>query len=122
MPVPLLRLASRWARGQGFFPVGDGGFALAQGQFETVLIDAEQHLTALDRLVVAHVHLLDQPGNVRGDLHNVGTDVTVAGPGGKHVIQHHPPDHDHGEAHDQQGQGHARPMVNKGFFMSSGID
>jgi hypothetical protein len=39
--------------GQGFFPVGDGGFSLAQGQFEAVLVDAEQHLAAFDQLVVA---------------------------------------------------------------------
>ncbi len=52
-------------------------------------------------------HLLDQPGYVRRDLHDVGTDVPVAGPGREHVVHHHAPDHDHGEAHDQQGQDHA---------------
>jgi hypothetical protein len=92
--------------GQGFLAVGHGGLGLAQGQLETVLVDAEQHLAALDQLVVAHVDLLDQPGHVRGDLHNVGADVAVTGPGGKHVIHHHAPHDDDGEGHDQQGQDH----------------
>ena len=93
--------------GQGFLTVGDGRLRLAQGQFETVLIDAEQHLAAFHQLVVAHLHLLDQPGHVRRDLHDVGTDVPVPGPGREHVIHHHAPDHDNGEGHDQQGQDHA---------------
>ncbi|MCY1360987.1 hypothetical protein D9M69_476370 [compost metagenome] len=103
----LVALGLALGLGQGFFTVGDCRFRLAQGQLEAVRIDAEQHLAALDQLVVAHLHLLDQPGDIRRDLHDVGANVPVAGPGREHVIHHHAPDHDHGEAHDQQGQHHA---------------
>ncbi|MNN55882.1 hypothetical protein D3C81_1707840 [compost metagenome] len=101
--------------GQGFFTIGDRRFRLTQGQFETVRIDAEQHLATLDHLVVAHIHLLDQPGDIRRDLHDVGTDVPVARPGREHVIHDHAPDHDNGKAHDQQGQHHAT-QGQKRFF------
>jgi hypothetical protein len=92
---------------EGFFAVGDGRFGLAQGQFETVLVDAEQHLAAFDQLVVFDFDLLDQPGHVRGDLDDVGANVAVTGPRREHVIHHHAPDEDNGESHDQQGQYHA---------------
>src|SRR3989344_1553036 len=103
----LVTLGFTLGLGQGFLAVCDRRFRLAQGQFETVLVDAEQHLAALYQLVVAHLHLLDQPGYVWRDLHDVGPDVPVTGPGREHVVHHHAPDHDHGESYDQQGQDHA---------------
>ena len=90
--------------GQGFLAVGHGGLGLAQGQLEAVLVDGEEHLALGHQLVVAHVHALDQPGHVRGDLHDVGTDVAVTGPGRKHVVHDHAPHNDDRETHDQQRQ------------------
>ncbi|MNO48956.1 hypothetical protein D3C76_392990 [compost metagenome] len=92
--------------GQGFIALGEASLGLAQGQAEAVLVDGEQHVAALDHLVVTHLDLLDQPGHIRGDLDHVGADVAVAGPGGKHVVHHHLPHEHGGEGHYQQGQDH----------------
>ncbi|MGY4360529.1 hypothetical protein ACVW0J_007022 [Bradyrhizobium sp. i1.7.7] len=59
---------------------------LPQGQRETFAINPEQHIAAMDFLVVLDQHLRDEPGDVRRDLHHIGADATVAGPGLLHVI------------------------------------
>ena len=107
MPQAFVALRFALRLGQGFLALGQGRLGLAQGQAETVLVDGEQHVAALDRLVVAHFDLLDQPGNVGGDLDHVGADVPITGPGREHVIQHHLPDQYGRQRHNQQRQDHA---------------
>jgi hypothetical protein len=51
---------------------GDGGVGLPQCQFEAVGVDAEQHVAALSRLIVADHDLCDQSGHVGGDRNHVG--------------------------------------------------
>ena len=100
----LVTAAFTLSLGQGFLAVGHGGLGLTQCQLEAFLVNHKQHLITADGLVVTHIHLLDQARHVGGDLHNVGADMGVTGPGSKHVVHGHAPDHDAGKRHHQQGE------------------
>ncbi|MNH10095.1 hypothetical protein D3C79_695630 [compost metagenome] len=104
--------------GQGFLALGQGRLGLAQGQVEAVLVDGEQHVAAFDHLVVTHFDLLNQAGDIRGNLDHIGANVPVPGPGREHVVHDHLPDQYGRQRHYQQGQDHAA-QGQQGFFHGS---
>ena len=78
------------------------GLRLAQRECVARLIDDEQHLAGVHRLVVDHVHAHDQAAHVRRHLHDVGAHMAVAGPGREHVVVDQPPQHERGDRHDDE--------------------
>ena len=59
---------------------------LPQRQREPFAVDLEQHIAAMDFLVVLDQHVRDEAGDVRRDLHHVGAHTAVTGPGLLHII------------------------------------
>ena len=49
-------------------------------------IDPEQHVAALDLLVVLDEHLSDEAGDIGSNRHHVGANVTITGPGRFKII------------------------------------
>ena len=68
------------------------------------LVDHEQHLAALDRLVVDHLHRRDEARHVGCDLDHVGAHVPVARPRREHVVVDDAPQHERGHDDDDQGK------------------
>ncbi len=52
---------------------------LIDGELELGRIEAEQHLALLHRLTLPHHDLIDQAGDVRGDVQDVALDIGVLG-------------------------------------------
>ncbi len=63
-----------------------GGVRLAQGQLEAGAVDFEQDVAGLDLLVVVHEDFGHLAGDVGRDLHDIGLDAAVAGPGFDFVV------------------------------------
>ena len=95
--------------------LGERGFGEAFRKRVAGLVDHEQHLAALDLLVVGDLHRRDEARHVRRDLDHVGAHVTVAGPRREHVVVDDAPQHDGG--HDDHDQGKQDlPCREPGFF------
>jgi hypothetical protein len=84
------------------FGLGDGGLRLAQSEGEAEGVDLEKRLAGDDGLVVLHEDFYDRAGDVRRQLHRVGTHTTVAGPGVFHVIDPKLPGDDDGDGGNDQ--------------------
>lgn len=70
---------------QRFFGCGKLGVCLGFSQFETLRIDAVQHIAAFDALVILDGDLQDGAGHFRRDAHNIRADPAIAGPGGDDI-------------------------------------
>ncbi len=84
--------------------LAQGGLGLLQCDLIARAVDHEQHLTALDRLVVGDLHRFHQPGHVRRDLHHVGADMRIARPRFVHVVRPQVAQHQYGGHHGHDGQ------------------
>ena len=65
---------------------GHRRIGLPQCQCEPFAIDPEQHVAAMDLLVVLDQYVGDEAGDVGRDLDHVGAHTTVTRPGRLHII------------------------------------
>ena len=87
----------------------DIGFGLPQRQLKAVAVDAEENVSLLHDLVVAHKNLADEAGDVRGDLNDICTDASIARPRLELIMDPKPPSDEYGEpdnheCRDQRGR------------------
>ena len=85
-----LVFAMRWlGRTFGLLPgvvhirLAGGNVRLRQGKcpFISCAVDDKQHVALVDELIVLDAHLVDKPGYIGGDRHDVGLHPRVARPG-----------------------------------------